>query len=53
MTFQDICKANESKTPESMLIVKTNQDTLIEVPEPMYVSKSVSLSSFISSIKNG
>ena len=38
MTFQDICKANESKTPESMLIVKTNQDTLIEVPEPMYVS---------------
>jgi hypothetical protein len=43
VTYEDICKIfpndddEASGSPKSLIVLKTNQDTIIECPEPLYV----------------
>jgi hypothetical protein len=41
ITYEDICKIfpndDTSSSPQSLIVIKTNQDTVIECPEPLYV----------------
>ena len=38
ISYADVCKIYPDAAAQTLLLVKTNPDTLIEVPEPMYVS---------------
>lgn len=44
MTHEDICQAFKNSTNEqSIILVKLNQDTQMEVPEPMYIYNNSSV----------
>ena len=41
--YEDLIEANKSDNPQSIILAKLNKDTIVEVPEPMYVSRYIFL----------